>query len=40
MGMYLYKLMEKWTGQTGEKIIPYRVGQRVKNLILIYLIRG
>jgi hypothetical protein len=40
MGNLLYRFLENITGQTGKKRISYKTGQRIKNFILIYLIRG
>lgn len=41
--MFLYRILEYLSGQTSadhKRIIPYRTAQRLKLLILIYLIRG
>jgi hypothetical protein len=40
MGISLYRILENITGQYGRKLIPYKLGQRFKMIILIYLIRG
>lgn len=40
MGIKLYRLLEKLTGQTGKKCIPYKIGQAIKVFLLTYIIKG
>ena len=40
MAQALYRMIERLDGEKGFRLIPYFMGQRVKVLILTYLIRG
>lgn len=38
MGIKLYRLIELIDGEKGLQLIPYRIGQKVKMFLLIYII--
>jgi len=38
MGILLYRLIESIDGERKYHIISYQIGQKIKNLILTYLI--
>lgn len=39
MAEYFYRLIEKLDGEKGKALIPYKVGQVLKMLLLVYFIK-